>query len=98
MSWLAKGHEWWAGGAAVTGKVGGFRVGMADRHSQDGWGSSSRFACFSTDPQLRLSAHSGILQSRLNLLVSVVSVWSESDRFIPSPFPNSPTVITVFTK
>lgn len=40
---------------------------------------------------LRLSALGGVLQQRLNLFVSVVSV-------VAGPMPGSPTVITVFTK
>lgn len=54
------------------------------------------FPMFSTDLKLRLSALSWILQWRLNLLVSVVSVWS--DRYVLGPLPGSLTVITVFTK
>lgn len=46
VSQLAEGQARWAGGAAVTCKVGGVRVGMADRPSQEGWSCSCLFPCF----------------------------------------------------
>lgn len=79
-------------GGGCDWQGGCFRVGIADRPSQEG--RSMPFLMFSAQA---VSSRGGeILQWRLNLLVSVVSVWS--DRFVSGPLPGSLTVITVFTK
>lgn len=97
VSQRAEGQAWRPVGAAAAANVGSGGWALAGwqtqpRRVEQRFWSWSLFPCFFPQTlSFRLSALCGVLQQRLNLFVSVVSV-------VAGPMPGSPTVITVFTK